>query len=135
MASVYEIDIAVENNTLVVGVNGGNVTGAPGDTITWSAADDSKPFTLEFFQTASEPAAKLGPGASEHARACAAKGRIDVSALPRWPFVEPQPKGGIVGPTTGFTGTLAGHAPPPTSFKYYVSVGNLSLDPIVIVDR
>jgi hypothetical protein len=125
--SVFEIDIAIQNNTLVVGMNGGNILGKPRDRVLWRTASGSPPFTLEFFQVASEPTVQ--------ARKDGARGHIDVAALPRWPFSEPpQPPGGVVGPTRAFAGVLAGNAVPPTSFKYYVTVGNLRLDPIIIVD-
>jgi hypothetical protein len=121
--SLIEIDISVQNNTLVVGVNGGNVTGVPGERVRWHAGDDTPPFTLQFYRLAAEPTARTGHG------------RIDVAALPRWPFTEPQPPGGVVGPTRSFTGTLMGNQQPPTAYKYSVAVQNLQLDPIVIVDR
>jgi hypothetical protein len=125
--SVFEIDITVQNNTLVVGVNGGNIVGTPGNKILWRTGPDTPPFTLEFFQVPSEP--------SLEARKDNARINIDVAGLPRWPFAEPQPPGGVVGPTRVFTGTLTGKSRPATSFKYYVTVGNLRLDPIVIVDE
>ena len=135
-ASVYEVDIAVENNTIIVGTNGGNITGAPGDKIIWRATAGTPPFSLQFFQLAAEPAVKLGARASARARAAAAKGHTDVAALATWPFVEPpEPPGGIVPPTRFFCGTLSGNFEPPTAFKYNITVGNLQLDPIVIVDR
>ena len=118
-----EVEISVQNNTLIVGVNGGNITGAPGETILWRAGHGAKAFTLQFFQLAAEPSAKNPSG------------RTDVVALPRWPFVEPPPPNGLVGPTHFFRGTLSGKAEPATAFKYYVNVGNLQLDPIVIIDR
>ncbi len=125
--SVFEIDITVQNNTLVVGANGGNIVGTPGNKILWRAGPNTPPFTLEFFQVASEPAV--------HEHKDNARINIDVTGLPRWPFAEQQPPGGVVGPTRVFTGTLTGKSHPATSFKYYVTVGNLRLDPIVIVDE
>ena len=118
-----EIDVSVYNNTLIVGVNGGNITGAPGETILWRAAAGAKAFTLQFFQLAAEPNAK---GRREH---------IDVTELPSWPFTEPPPANGIVGPTRAFRGTLSAKAQPATAFKYSVAVGNLQIDPILILDR
>jgi hypothetical protein len=58
-----------------------------------------------------------------------------VSALPHSPFVEPLP----TGPHNRFVGTLKEEARnTPASqypaYKYYVTVGNLRLDPIIIVD-
>jgi len=120
---VFEVDISVQNNTLVVGVNGGNVTAAPEDRIIWRAGHGVKTFTLQFFQLGAEPAA------NEERR------RIVVQDLLPWPFTGEPPKGGVVGPTERFEGTLAGKSVPATAFKYSVVVGNLQLDPVVIVDR
>ena len=126
--SVFEIDITVQNNTLVVGTNGGNVTAIPGNRVLWAAPTSGPPFTLEFFQVASE--------ASIQARKEHSAIHVDVAALPRWPFSDPpQPENGVVGPTHVFAGVLAGDFTPPTAFKYYVTVGNLRLDPIIIVDE
>lgn len=121
-AAAVEIDITIQNNTLIVGENGGHVLGKPGDRILWRSSPDTK-FTLEFFRLAVEPAAK-GPQV-----------RTDVAKLNRWPFTEPKPPGGIVGPADIFEGTLAACEKPPHAFKYTVTVQNLQLDPIVIVDR
>ena len=121
---VTEIEISIQNNTLVVGVNGGNVTGGPGDTVIWRAGEGVREFTLQFFQLAAEPAAN-----SE----CEC---IEVADLSRWPFSEPpMPPNATVGPTRLFRGTLAGKATPATAFKYMVTAGNLQLDPIIIIDR
>jgi hypothetical protein len=59
------------------------------------------------------------------------------SALTRWPFSYPPnpPTSGVTAPTRKFVGVLKGPGVPATSFKYYVTVGNLTLDPIIIVDR
>jgi hypothetical protein len=133
--SVYEIDIKIDNNTIIAGTNGGNIIGAPGDKVIWRADHSTPPFSLSFFQQAAEPARKLGVRASARARATAAKGHIDVAALSRWPFVEPPPPEGITPPSRFFCGTLSGNFEPPTTFKYNITAGNLQLDPIVIVDR
>ena len=123
--SIFVIDIAVQNNTLIVGMNGGNVIGVPGDQVIWRTAPNAPPFTLEFFQIASEPTVEEGP-----------RKRIDVAQLARWPFSEPSepPPNGIVGPTWEFAGILAGKTEPPTTFTYYVTAANLRVDPIVIID-
>jgi hypothetical protein len=121
-AAIIEIDISVQNNTLIVGVNGGNVTGAPGDKIVWRAGRGVDDFTLQFFRLGAEPAAKADGE------------RMDVD-LPRWPFAGTRPPNGFVAPTREFEGTLTGRATPATAFKYYVGVGNLQLDPIVIIDK
>jgi hypothetical protein len=121
--SVFEIDVSVQNNTLIVGANGGNITGAPGDMVIWNAGIGVPAFTLQFYQLAAEAAANDESN------------EIDVSSLPRWPFAEPPPPNAIIGPVRTFTGTLSGRATPATAFKYTVTVGNLRLDPIVILDR
>jgi hypothetical protein len=125
----YELDVSVQNNTVVVGVNGGNIVGAPEDLVLWRTGVDQPPFTLEFFQVVSEPSV-----AASKDDAC---GHTDVAALPRWPFSEPPqpPPNGVVGPTRSFLGILKGPGEPATSYKYYVTVQNLRLDPIIIVDR
>ena len=122
--STFEIDISVRNNTLVCGVNGGNVLGIPGNRVLWRSGSNGGNFTLEFFRLAGEPA---------HASQAEHKPVI-VSQLAHWPFTEPEPSGGVVGPTREFSGTLKKDGDP-TAYKYYVTVGNLRLDPIVIVDR
>ena len=124
-ARTFEVDITVQNNTLVVGMNGGNIVAQSGDRVVWRTA--GKPFTLEFFQLASEP--------SHQARKDNAGIRIDVAALSRWPFAEPpEPPGGVVGPTDTFVGVLSEKIAPYSAFLYYVTVGNLRLDPILIWD-
>jgi hypothetical protein len=121
--STIEIDVSVQNNTLTCGVNGGNVLGVPGNRVVWRSGNNNPNFTLEFFRLAAEPAHGLAD--------CKP---LNVSELPHWPFTEPEPDGGVVGPTREFSGTLKKDGNP-TAYKYYVTVGNLRLDPIVIVDR
>ena len=112
------IVIDVQSNTLICGANGGNAYLSPGDRIRWKSADRRLPFTLEFF--------RLGLEADGEC--------IEVSSLDRWPFADPpEPKRGIVGPTTEFKATLKKKGG--AAFKYTVTVGNLRLDPIIIVDR
>jgi len=122
---VFEVDISIQNNTLIVGVNGGNVTAAPGDKILWRAGHGVKAFTLQFFQLGAEPAVH-----EERAR-------IPVAELRPWPFTGDVPPGGIgrSNDKGQFEGTLMGPSIPATGFKYSVIVGNLQLDPVVIVDR
>ena len=81
-ATTFEIDITVQNNTLVVGMNGGNIVASAGDRVVWRTAPGGTPFTLEFFQLAAEPNLE-----TREDDACV---NIDVAALERWPFVEPQ---------------------------------------------
>lgn len=128
-AATYVVDISIQHNTLVVGANGGNIVGVPENRVRWRSGTDQPPFTLEFFRIASEP-----PVAASKDDGC---GAIDVAALPRWPFSEPPqpPANGVIGPTREFVGTLKGPGKPATSYKYYVTVQNLRLDPIIIVDR
>jgi hypothetical protein len=124
-AVIFEIDITVQHNTLVIGMNGGNIVAAPGDRVLWRTAPGGTPFTLEFFQLASEP--------SLEARKDDAGVKIDVAALSRWPFSEPpEPPNGIVGPVHEFVGVLSDKIAPSGAFMYYVTVGNLRLDPIII---
>ena len=124
--STTQIDVSVRNNTLICGVNGGNVLGIPGDRVVWRSGNGNLPFKLEFFRLAREPQGKP-PADREPA---------NVRELPRWPFSEPEPPDDIVGPTREFGGTLRKQdGEPPEAYKYYVTVQNLRLDPIVIVDR
>ena len=120
---VIEIDVSVLNNTLVVGVNGGNVTGEPGDTILWQAGDGVENFTLQFFRLVPEPTANEDCD------------EVSVAEEPHWPFAESPPRHGIVGPTDKFEGTLMGESKPASAFKYCVTAGNLQIDPVVIIDR
>jgi hypothetical protein len=122
--ATFELDISVQDNTLIVGENGGNVTGGAGDTVSWRAGDQVPHFTLQFFRLAAESKSNSGDKP------------VNVVELSSWPFSEPAPPpSGIVGPTRFFCGKLAPNIPPATAFKYTVTVGNLQLDPIVIFDR
>jgi hypothetical protein len=127
--STFTVNISIQNNTLIVGENGGNVVGAPENSVTWQTGADQPMFTLEFFQLISEPTA-----AARKDESC---DHTDVAALPRWPFSSPPnpPTSGVTEPTRKFVGVLKGPGEPAASFKYYVTVGNLTLDPIIIVDR
>ena len=112
-----KIKIDVERNALICGANGGNAYLAPGDKVKWVSARSDLRFTLEFFQ--------LGLENSKE---------VEVAALHGWPFQDPpEPRGGVVGPTDEFKGTLLNENG--LVFKYYVTVGNLRLDPILIVVR
>jgi hypothetical protein len=125
MATIL-IDVDVQNNHLICGANGGNARGYPGTKILWrSRRPDEVKFSLEFFQFGLEDSEQRAHR---------------ISALRRWPFTGDPPHGAIVPDTTEFAGTLFDenerdpHAPAP-AFKYSVRVGNLHLDPIVIVDK
>jgi hypothetical protein len=124
-AQTFTVEISVNNNTLVVGANGGNVVGAPGDRIIWRSAPGGPPFSLEFFQLGAEPSVP----ANKHDTSI----KTDVPALPSWPFSHPKhfPRE----PVREFEAVLEGKSVPATPFKYYVTVGNLRLDPIVIIDK
>jgi hypothetical protein len=122
-----KIRIKVVNNTLICGVNGGNAYANPGDIIRWKSDEHSVKFTLEFFRLAFEPQ-KLRDGKERFAK------KLDLSQFRTWPFSEPpEPRGLVVGPTGEFEATLISE--PGATFKYYVTVGNLRLDPIIILDR
>lgn len=110
------IAVDVQNNTIICGTNGGNVSGCTDDRIVWLSGDPRLKWTLQFF-----------PLGLENDRA------TPLAQLSAWPFREREPAGGIVPATSEFAGTLrdfdaAG------GFKYTITVGNLSLDPIIIVD-
>jgi hypothetical protein len=115
MATI-NIDVDVQNNTVICGANGGNTRAHAGTVIVWKSRSEKTAFTLEFFQLALE-------GTRTHAQ-----------ELRRWPFTEAEPKTGVVGPTSEFTGTLRGEDRNRPAYKYYVTVGNLRLDPIIIID-
>jgi hypothetical protein len=109
------IKIDVQNGTITCGTSGGHVRVPHGTQITWTSKGADKKFELEFFQLGLESPGAAGP-------------------LVHWPFEEPM---GTSGPTNTFVGTLKkiakeGHAP---VYKYNVRVGDLLLDPIIIIDK
>ncbi len=108
------IKIDVRHGQITCGANGGHVRVPHGSVITWKSTGEDKKFELEFSQLGTE-SADAG------------------TELEHWPFQEPQP----AWPTNTFVGTLrelgAGESPP--VYKYNVKVGDLLLDPIVIIDR
>jgi hypothetical protein len=114
MPVTTEIDIDVKNNTVIVGQNGGNVRGKSSDRFVWNSA--SSQFKLRFHPLGVE-------------------GAPAILELPDWPFDEEQPASGIVGPTKKFVGTLSDRNAPGGAYKYSISVGNLIVDPIIIVDK
>jgi hypothetical protein len=111
------IQIDVQDGKVTCGKNGGHVRVPHGTAITWTSQGTGKKFVLEFSQLGVETAATA-------------------RELEDWPF--DKPAGPETAPTDTFTGTLkklpqtAGHAP---VYKYNVRVGELLLDPIIIVDR
>jgi hypothetical protein len=113
-----EIKIDVERNTLICGISGGNAYLPPGTTVEWQSAGRSGPFTLQFFRLGLENDSNT----------------TDVSGLDSWPFSEPaEPKGGVTTPSHKFQGRL--NADKAVAYKYCVTVGNMRLDPIIIVDK
>ncbi len=109
------IKIDVKNGVVTCGANGGHVRVCHGTKITWTSDGDDKKFKLEFFPMELESGT---PSPLEH-----------------WPFKESadsQPS-----PANTFVATLrdvgdSDHVP---VYKYNVRVGDLLLDPILIIDR
>jgi hypothetical protein len=110
------IQIDVLNGKVICGKSGGHLRVPHGTAITWTSNGSDKKFELEFFQ--------LGVEAADSSQ-----------ELQHWPFEEPA--GRTSKPANSFTGTLRklepGSAVP--VYKYNVKVGDLVLDPIIIVDR
>jgi hypothetical protein len=111
------IHIDVQNGKVTCGTNGGHIRVPHGTAITWTSDGTDKMFELEFTQL------DLETGAA-------------ASTPDHWPFEQPaRPEPGR---KNTFTGTLkklplaGSHAP---VYKYSVRVGDLLLDPIIIVDR
>jgi len=111
------IDIGVSGNILTCGINGGNTRACETTRLSWRSRVPQMPFTLEFFRLGLEN-----------------DGDTDVAHLRGWPFEEDAPPGGVVGPTTEFTGTLR-REEKLAVYEYVIAIGNLRLDPIIIVDR
>ena len=111
------IKIDVQNGKVTCGKNGGHIRVPHGTAIKWTSEGTGKKFVLEFSQLGVETAATA-------------------RKLEHWPFAKPE--GPESAPTNSFTGTLKalpqgpGHAP---VYKYNVRIGDLLLDPIIIVDR
>jgi hypothetical protein len=108
------IHIDVKDGKVTCGANGGHIRVPHGTVITWTSTGADKKFELEFAQLGVEGTARK---------------------LVHWPFDDPSAPG--PGPTNTFKGTLrklasADHTP---IYKYNVRVGDLLLDPIIIVDR
>jgi hypothetical protein len=110
------LEISLQNGSLLCGQAGGHIRGLPGVRVQWASNQD---FTLEFFRLAEEPVS--GVPVSQDS--------------PRWPFSEPRLED-VKWPLQKFEGVLRedpSHCP--SVYKYYITVGNLRLDPIVIIDR
>jgi hypothetical protein len=109
------INVDVSNNTIICGANGGNVSGYSEDEIVWFSTDRRNAWTLQFV-----PLGLENEGAP-------------LQELSTWPFIEPEPPGGLVAATTEFRGKLREFRQDAAPFKYTLTIGNLRLDPIVIV--
>jgi hypothetical protein len=110
------IQIDVQNGTVTCGASGGHVRLPHGAQITWTSKGADKKFELEFFQLGLESAGAAGE-------------------LVHWPFEEPMSSRS--GRTNTFVGTLKkiGNGAHPPVYKYNVRVGDLLLDPIIIIDK
>jgi len=58
--TVTEIEISIKHNTLIVGVNGGNVTAGPGDSVIWRAGHGVAEFPPPVLRPAAGARAKSG---------------------------------------------------------------------------
>ena len=110
------IQIDVLNGKVTCGKSGGHIRVPHGTAITWTSNGSDKKFELEFVQ--------LGVEAADSSQ-----------ELQHWPFAEPAAL--PAKPMNSFTGTLRklGPAGAVPVYKYNVKVGDLVLDPIIIVDR
>jgi hypothetical protein len=114
--NMLALPIRVQNGTLLCGGVGGHIRGIPGVKVQWESDQE---FTLEFFRLAEETAD--GVPVSQDS--------------PRWPFSEPRLED-VKWPLRKFEGVLREDPSSSTSvYKYYITAGNLRLDPIVIIDR
>jgi len=107
MPQSFDISIEITNGVISCGGSGGSLVAGNNDTIRWHSDAD---FVLAFTNLRDHTAA--------------------------WPFAPPRPEF----PTRDFTATVAigPHVDPinkPVYYKYTITVGKLSLDPIVIVDH
>ena len=111
------IKIDVQNGKVTCGKNGGHIRVPHGTAIKWTSEGTGKKFVLEFSQLGVETAATARD-------------------LEDWPFETPE--GPVSEAKDTFEGTLkklpqaAGHVP---VYKYNVRVGDLLLDPIIIIDK
>jgi hypothetical protein len=111
------IGIQVVNNTIVCGRVGGHALLKAGGEIIWESLDD-RPFSLDFFRIPVENDPDLGPA-------------VDLDS---WPFAEPrEPDPKLTQNVTAFRGILKNEKL--VAYKYYVTIGNLRLDPVIIVDE
>ena len=106
------LKIRVDSGSVLCGTVGGNADLKGAQKVEWVS---ELPFTLEFFRTP-----------YEDDREC------DPVELNGWPFADPQRAQDVRWPVKSFAGVLKeGFA----LYKYSITVGNLRLDPIIIVDR
>src|SRR5215212_6084113 len=105
------LPIRVQNGTLLCGEVGGHIRGKPGVRVQWASDQE---FTLEFFRLAEQTA----------------DGVVVSQDSPRWPFSEPRLED-VKWPLRTFEGVLREDPSyAPSVYKYYITVGNLRLDPI-----
>ena len=75
---VFEVDISVENNTLVVGINGGNVTGGPDDRLIWRAGPRREDFHSAILSNSGPSRPRMKSAGASWCRTCF-PGRLKVS--------------------------------------------------------
>ena len=103
-----EINISVQSAALVLSQNAGNLRASSGTDIVWKTADPKRTFTLEFFT--------LDKGGNDSPFKCGTT-CFDVSCnKPFTGVLKERVQKGDVG-----------------AYKYCVTSGSLSLDPIVVV--
>ena len=110
------INSDVKNGKVTCCKNGGHLRVPHRTVINWTSTGEYKKFVLEFEQLGFDAGGAAGD-------------------LEHWPFDDPS--GPQSGPANTFKGTLkrlASEAHTPV-YKYNVRVGDLLLDPIIIVDR
>ncbi len=112
VTATIDIDISVERNTIICGRNGGHVRACEGTRIVWRSGNE---FTVQF-----SPFAVENPGTP------------DLTNLPAWPFEENPAD--LRKPQIMHQATLLPDVPL-VGYKYTLTLGNLTLDPIIIVDK
>lgn len=110
--TMASLKIRVDSGSVLCGTVGGNADLKGGQRLEWVS---DQPFTLEFFRTPYE-------GDEE----------CDPVKLDGWPFSDPGRARDVSWPVKSFAGVLK---PGFALYKYSITVGNLRLDPIIIVDR
>lgn len=113
------LKIRVDSGSVLCGTVGGNADLKGGQRVEWVS---DHPFTLEFFRTPYEADEQCDPRDEQ----------CDPVKLDGWPFSDPERARDVSWPVKSFAGVLK---PGFALFKYSITVGNLRLDPIIIVDR